>query len=196
MKTVVTVFVALSVLCCVSNSFAVPPAHKGPFGNPEEPALRIVKWPVLGLRKFVVRTHEGLQSGLQEESLCATGKEGSRGAFEGSKIMVDHTARGLVYAPLPPKAPLRKKVTYEEQAMAYIESVTAASGEKAEEPVGESAGAEHEEECAGEKKEPKYLNFEMKETDVEKAQRRYVPERVAPRDRVRSGGGNLLRLAR
>lgn len=191
MKAIIVAFAIAAVLVSAS-AYAVPPAYEGQFGNPEEPALRVIKWPWLGFKKLVVRTHEGLESGMAKESLCATGREGAAGACAGSKIFVDHTARGLVYAPLPEKAPLRESTTYEDQAMAYIEKMAKPACEDAAEAppcCTEDADSEHV-------KEEKYLELNTEETDVEKAQRRYVPLRAATRDREWKGGGNLLKLAK
>ncbi|MCK5863499.1 MAG: hypothetical protein KAH38_13495, partial [Candidatus Hydrogenedentes bacterium] len=123
MKAAIIILAVTMVLVGVS-AYATPPTYEGQFGNPEEPALRIIKWPWLGFRKLVVRTHEGLQSGLEKESLSSTGYEGTCGAWDGSKTFVEHTASGLVYAPLPGKASLRKSDTYEKQVMSFIEVVT------------------------------------------------------------------------
>ncbi len=192
MRTMIMAFAIAAVFLCVSG-YAVPPAYEGPFGNPEEPALRVIKWPWLGLKKLVVSTHEGLKSGMAKESLCETGKDGTSGAWQGSKTLVDHTARGMVYAPLPEKAPLRETDTYEEHAMAFIEAQLKPACEEqatcAEEAPCETEGAETEEPV-------KYLDLKIEESAVEKAQRRYVPLRAAARARVWCGGGNLLRLAR
>ncbi len=185
--------VALAAVCISASVYAVPPAYEGPFGNPEEPALRVIKWPWLGLRKLVVSTHEGLKSGMDKESLSATGVDGAAGAFEGTKTLVNHTAKGLVYAPLPAKEPLGKTDSYEQKAMAYIEKMTKPA---CEEQPDACATEEQKEESKAEKQEVKLLPPRIKESEVEKAQRRYIPEKAAYRDRTFDGGGNLLKLAR
>ncbi len=184
MKRAISFLAVAALLSGMPVAFAVPPAYTGQFGNPEEPALRVVKWPVLGLRKLFVRTHEGLHDGIHK-SPCAAVCEGSCGAVRGTGTLIDHTARGMVYAPLPPKAPLRSTETYEDQALAFIEKMTAPP-EEPEEVV------EKEEE----EKEAPYLPFRVRETGVERAQQRYVPDRAAQRERTQPGTGNLLRLAR
>ena len=195
MKKNALVLLAITLLLTSLSGHAVPPARESQFGNPEEPALRIVKWPWLGFRKLVVRTHEGLEQGIQRhppEALC----KGARGAARGSLVLVDHTACGMVYSALPPTEPLRIKVTYEEQALAYLNE---RAGEEELLPE-EELHAESEIAIAADMiekdEEITYLPLKIKETDVVKAQRRYVPERAAYRDRTRAGGGNLLRLAR
>jgi hypothetical protein len=168
---------------------AVPPAYVGQFGNPEEPALRVIKWPWLGLRKMVMHTHEGLKSGIQcspVDAVC----EGAHGAAKGSCILLDHTGRGLIYSKLPPKGPLNDKTTYEEKALAYINSETV-SGQGTV-PAGNAEAAKP---AVDENGNP-YLTVKVKEKDVSKAQRHYVPLRTVQRDRSLARRENLLRLAR
>jgi len=196
MKAMIVALAITAVLVCASG-YAVPPAYEGKFGNPEEPALRVIKWPWLGFKKFVGSTHEGLKSGMDKESLSATGQDGVTGAVKGAGTFVDHTAKGLIYAPLPDKESLDKTASYEERAMAYIEKMTKTeSGEQAEAADGCAEETAGKDEGCEEAKEEKYMSTKIEESDVEKAQRRYVPLRASARDRVWSGGGNLLKLAR
>lgn len=197
MKQHVLFLVLGAVVLTTFGGHAVPPARESQFGNPEEPALRVVKWPWLGLRKLVVRTHEGLEEGAHRHPPAALCK-GARGAAHGGGILIDHSARGLIHAPLPPREPLRKRVTYEERALAFIEAMAGAEDAAVEDaPVAQPdvetppAAVDKAEEDA-----PRALPLKAVETDVERAQRRYIPDRAAYRNRVRAGGGNLLRLAR
>ncbi len=187
MRVTIVALVMAAILSGIPSGYAVQPTYEGQFGNPEEPALRVVKWPVLGFRKFIIRVHDGLHSGIHK-SPCAAAHEGASGAWSGAGVWADHTARGMVYAPLPPKQPLRHAQSYEEQALAFIDRVTAPP--EKEEAVPEEAEVDEAEE------EVQYLPFLVKERAVETAQRRYVPDRAAQRDRVRVGEGNLLKLAR
>lgn len=186
MKHILVTLLFVAIMLAAVGGYAVPPEREGQFGNPEEPALRVVKWPWLGLRKLVVRTHDGLERGIHRHppaALC----EGTKGAVHGSGVLVDHSARGMVYSPLPPREPLRERVTYEERAMAFIEETM-----RKREEVPDDREIVDDVDAP----EPEYLPLEVRETDVEKAQRRYIPLRAGYRDRVRSGEGNLLRLAR
>ena len=194
MKATIMAVAIAAILFCAS-SYAVQPAYEGAFGNPEEPALRIVKWPWLGVKKLVSSTHEGLKAGMDEKCLCATGEKGVCGAWKGSKTLVHHTANGMIYAPLPEKEPAHKAKTYEASAMAFIESMTAKESEGQEEAKAEEAPAS-DESAEVKKEEVKYLDLKIPESDVEKAQRRYIPEKAAYRNRTHDGGGNLLKLAR
>lgn len=184
MSKTLTATVLLVLLAISLSSHAVPPAYEGQFGNPEEPALRVVKWPWLGFRKLVSRTHDGLHRGIYKHppaSIC----EGTKGAVVGTGVFIDHTARGMVYAPLPPKGPLKKKRTYEDNASLFIEMTLNQQGN-----TGDLAAAQQ---LAG---EPKMLEVREVKRDVRRAQRRYVPHLMSYRDRTPAGQGNLLRLAK
>ena len=196
MKTTIMTIAIAAVVCCTA-SYAVQPAYEGQFGNPEEPALRVVKWPWLGITELVRNTHEGLKAGMEKESLCATGEKGACGAWKGTKTLVHHTAYGLIYAPLPEKDAETKAKSYEADAMAFIEAVTAKEQEGQEDSQAQEAanGSNAAEDVTPEEETEKYLNRKLPESDVEKAQRRYIPEKAAYRDRAYSGGGNLLKLA-
>ncbi len=194
MKTNALILLAITILTTSLSVHAVPPARESQFGNPEEPALRIVKWPWLGFKKLMVRTHEGLERGIQHHPPAALCK-GARGASCGSLVLMDHTARGMVYSALPPTAPLRIKVTYEDQALSYIKERVGDEETLLDEESAAETKTDTAEDALEADEEITYLPLKIKETDVEKAQRRYVPDRVAHRDRVRDGAGNLLRLA-
>ena len=189
----ITVAVLFGALFCTAVlCHAVPPAYEGQFGNPEEPALRVVKWPWLGLRKMVMYTHDGLKSGIHchpPAALC----EGGCGAARGTFVLIDHTGRGMIYQKLPPKGSLRVKASYEEQALAFIHEVTYARKEAADMAI--TAPAEASPDGVDEYGNP-YLPFRVKERPIFAAQRRYVPERTVQRDRSLARRENLLRLAR
>lgn len=190
MKTVYVAILVGALFAVPLAGHAVPPAYEGQFGNPEEPALRVVKWPWLGVRKLVVHTHEGLKSGIQCHPPAAV-CEGAQGAARGTCILVDHTGRGMIYAKLPPKGSLRPQVSYEEQALAFLNTVA---------PAGEEGGCvpmpEGTVEVAVDENGNPYLPFKVKERAVSRAQRRYVPERTVQRDKAYARRENLLRLAR
>lgn len=181
--TIIGAALLLALTFCLS-SYAVPPAYEGQFGNPEEPALRVVKWPWLGFRKLVSKTHDGLYRGLHKHPPASVCK-GTKGAICGTGVLIDHTARGMVYAPLPPKGPLKKKRSYEDNAQLFIEMTLQAEAQN-----GDLSAAEQ---LAG---TPKPLEVREIRGDVRRAQRRYVPHLMKFKDRVRPGEGNLLRLAK
>ena len=186
----ITVVVLLGAVCVLAASVcnAVPPAYEGQFGNPEEPALRVVKWPWLGLRKMVMHTHDGLKSGIQC-SPCAAVGEGAKGAAHGTCILLDHTGRGMIYSKLPPKGPLHPGASYEEQAMRYIEQKTGGGAPP------DVANAEPVPALSTPEGGP-YLTAKVKEPVIFNAQRRYVGDRTVQRDRAFAQRKNLLKLAR
>ena len=193
-----TLAVLVGVFCLAAfQGNAVPPAYEGQYGNPEEPALRVVKWPWLGLRKMVMYTHEGLHCGIHRHppaALC----EGIDGAAYGGYVLLDHTGRGIIYSKLPPKGPLRPGPSYEERAMAYIERQLYTSKE-----AGSLQGQPPSPTCYASQKEPlpppeggPYLVPKERKPVVFDAQRRYVGERTHRRDRAFARRENLLRYAR
>ena len=197
----------LAVLCTgVAN--AVPPAYTGQFGNPEEPALRPLKWTWLGVKSLVQSTKDGLASGVEKDPASMIG-EGAVGAAKGSGNLAEHVGHGIVGAPLPPKKDA-SDLSYEQAAMIVIETeenkgkadqqqVDAAAAEKpAEQP---DPGAQFRKpapstvlpEANPEGAKP----LVIEETSVEKAQRTYVPLQAGYRSNRRlDGTGNLLKLAK
>lgn len=198
----ITIVILLGAVCFLAAPVcnAVPPAYEGQFGNPEEPALRVVKWPWLGLRKMVMHTHDGLKCGIQC-SPCAAVHEGAKGAAHGGCILLDHTGRGIIYSKLPPKGPLRPGPSYEERAMHYIEQKTGgglppdvSNAEYITCPVCR-AEAEKARKLSPPEGGP-YLTAKFKEPAKFKAQRRYVGDRTLQRDRALARRENLLKYAR
>lgn len=196
MRTI-TVAVLFGIVCLTaSTGYAVPPAYEGQYGNPEEPALRVVKWPWLGLRKMVMYTHEGLHCGIHRHppaALC----EGIDGAAYGSYVLLDHTGRGMIYSKLPPKGPLRPGPSYEERALAYIEQVYASK------EANDLGGQPPNPPCAVSEQAAlpmleggPFLMPKEKKPVVYNAQRRYVGKRTIQRDRALARRDNLLRYAR
>lgn len=185
------------VLLC-GLAAAVQPAREGPLGNPEEPALRVLKWPWLGLRRLFVGIQDGLHSGIHKHPPAAIAK-GAQGAATGAGILIHHTVQGLLHTPLPARQPLRQPQTYEQHVERALNALF---------PEAEACDAEREyvsvQEvpvmCAPTPEEahvgPPLLVPHDRETEVQRAQRRYVPLQAGYRDRHKHGTGNLLRLAR
>jgi hypothetical protein len=193
MKPFKVVMVLAAVALLMPLAEAVPPAYEGPMGNPEEPALRVIKWPWLGLRKLVYHTHNGLKEGIQWSPIESI-DEGVGGAVHGTGILVDHTARGMIYQKLPPKAPLKPGPSYECWAMRYIEMETNTGQPPQVQEVPAACPC-----CAAQLPPPEggpYLAFKVDEPARFKVQRRYVGARTAQRDRNYASRKNLLKLAR
>lgn len=197
MKPTHHTLLVVALILAAGIAAAVPPSYEGPLGNPEEPALRVIKWPWLGLRKLFVSTQSGLDSGIHKHPPAAIG-EGAQGAAAGTRTLVHHTAKGVVYAPLPLKKPLQNPETYEqhvERALnaLYPDPDACTAGHSPvpgqDHPVAVDSVSEAQQEGAP------LLAARTGETEVQKAQRRYVPLRAGYRDRHKRGTGNLLRLA-
>lgn len=201
LTAVVVVLLAVSGL-----ANAVPPAYEGHLGNPEEPALRPVKWVLHGVTSLVGGTHAGAREGIDRSPACAAAL-GAKGAAVGTGTLVRSTGKGLVHAPLPVKRP-RNAMSYEEAALHSIEAqtrtecpsecapcpVTACGAEEAPAPapapstvlVGDQSPAAIAPAPA-----------QSAPTDVQKAQRQYVPVQSAYQGvNIQRGRGNLLKLAR
>jgi len=195
---------SLGVLLALSfTASAVPPAYGGQFGNPEEPALRPVKWAWLGFTSFFTNVHAGLKKGVYQDPAAMT-CEGAKGTVVGGGSFVSHVASGLTYAPVPRKG--KSSMTYEQAAMMVIEKETA----KACCAEGQPCCAEEKacEEAPAPKPAPSTVlpttdpkaetpAFHIEESPVQKAQRRYAPLETSYRSKLRpQGKGNLLKLAK
>ena len=194
---------SLGVLLALSfTASAVPPAYEGQFGNPEEPALRPVKWAWLGFTSFFTNVHAGLKKGVYQDPAAMT-YEGAKGAAAGGGSFVSHVASGLTYAPVPRRG--KSSMTYEQAAMMVIEKETAKACPQ-EQPCCEADKAC--EEASAPKPAPSTVlpttdpkaetpAFRIEESPVQKAQRRYAPVETSYRSKQRpQGKGNLLKLAK
>ena len=199
----------LLAVLCVGVANAVPPAYTGQFGNPEEPALRPLKWTWLGVKSLVQSTKDGLASGVEKDPAAMIG-EGAVGAAKGSGSLAEHVGHGIVGAPLPPKKD-PSALSYEQAAMVVIETEVN-KGKADQQQVEAAAGAEkpaEQPDPAAEFRKPAPSTvlpqenpegakpLVIEETSVEKAQRTYVPLQAGYRSNRRTDGtGNLLKLAK
>lgn len=189
----ITVAMIAGVFCILASmAHAVPPAYEGQFGNPEEPALRVLKWPWLGIRKMVNSTHTGLKEGIQCSPIESI-HEGAKGAAHGGCVLLDHTGRGMIYQQLPPKKSLKPGPSYEECALYYIESQTG-TGQPPD--VSQTNSPAETEKALPAPEGGPYLEYKVEEPAKFKAQRRYVGARTHQRDRALADRKNLLKLAR
>ncbi len=198
--------VAAVVLLAVAGlANAVPPAYEGHLGNPEEPALRPIKWVWHGVTSLVSSTHAGKRAGIEKSPVAAV-SEGAKGAAVGTGALVRSTAKGLVHAPLPEKKP-RNPISYEEAALRSIEAQTApcccCKEECAEAPeaacdaVPEPEPAPSTVLISVSATPAAPLPAQSELTDVQKSQRKYVPVQASYQgSRIQQGRGNLLKLAR
>ena len=202
MKMRLWVLIAGVLLALSFTASAVPPAYEGQFGNPEEPALRPVKWAWLGVTSFFSNFHAGLKKGAYKDPAAMT-TEGAKGAAVGGASFVEHVATGLTYAPVPRKG--KSDMTYEQAAMMVIERETAkacpeeapcCAEEKAcEEPPAPKPAPSTVLPTTDPKAEAPVMRID--ETPVQEAQRRYAPLETSYRGKQRAQGkGNLLKLAK
>ncbi len=209
MKIRLYAVVLLSAVMCAGVAGAVPPAYTGQFGNPEEPALRPVKWTWLGVKSLVQSTKDGLSSGVQKDPASMAG-EGALGAVKGTGGLVSSVGHGIVGAPLPPRKDA-KSLSYEQAAMVVINNETNkdACCQKESAKCGDDGkGAEQPDPAAQFRKPapstvlpaepgPGAKPLVMEENNVEKAQRKYLPVQTSYRsNRHLDGTGNLLNLAK
>ena len=201
--------VLLTAVVCTGIAAAVPPAYTGQFGNPEEPALRPLKWTWVGVKTLVESTKDGLASGVQKDPASMAG-EGALGAVKGTGGLVSSMGHGIVGAPLPPKRDA-KSLSYEQAAMVVIDNETkkdACCQDQCGKCGGEQKPVEQPDPGAAFRKPapstvlpaepgPGVKPLVIQETRVEKAQREYVPVQSGyTSNRHLDGSGNLLKLAK
>ncbi len=209
MAKLTTVKMVLLALVLAGAANAVPPESVDQFGNPEEPALRPLKWTLLGVQSLVSTTHAGVKKGAYENPAAMAG-EGVKGAAAGTGSLATHLKNGVLFAPLPPKKE-GNDLSYEQAAMLHIEKQTAK-----ECPAEAGCCGAKEEACATEEEPNAQFRqpapstafptlesavadkrLTVGESDVQKAQRRYVPLQAGYRGKNREAGdGNLLKLAK
>ncbi len=209
MKTRLFAVVLLLAVVCACVAEAVPPTYTGQFGNPEEPALRPLKWTWVGVKSLVQSTKDGLASGVQKDP-ASMAAEGALGSVKGTGSLATSVGKGIVGAPLPPKKDA-KSLSYEQAAMVVINNET-----KKDCCGAESCGKCPEDQKPAEAADPgaefrkpapsTVLPSEpapgtkplvIKETNVEKAQRKYVPVQMSNHGvHHLDGSGNLLKLAK
>jgi len=204
----------------------VGPAYEGRMGNAEEPALRPYKWMWHGVKSLFYQTGNSFVRGNMHFPVLGTAETG-RGLRRGTVEVVESTYRGAVFAIPPQEEKayktlgttnefieedlLLRNVTdfaftlYAYPALKYVDHYPLEDDEKVdirldraktireERKAAQQARRETEErrraEAAGTEVEP--------ESDVKRAQRRYIGDRADyGRDKRQEGRGNLLRLAR
>ncbi|MBP8128373.1 MAG: hypothetical protein KA184_02250 [Candidatus Hydrogenedentes bacterium] len=187
-----------SMLLCGSYAFGVEPAYNGPMGNPEEPALRPVKWFWHGAKALVHHTFHGFNKG-REQGFCPAVRGTARGAERGVVRLSESVYKGAIGVRVPAKGSFRQighwnevleaefKLHREDDATANVDPADASIHPPVE--AGESpSGGELE-------REPVQPAARPTESRVEHARRAYLGERARVNE-PRPGRGNLLRLAR
>ncbi len=208
MKMSLYAAVLLLAMVCAGVASAVPPAYTGQFGNAEEPALRPVKWTWVGVKSLVQSTKDGMASGVEKDPASMVG-EGAVGAVKGTGSLASSVGHGIVGAPLPPKKDA-KTLSYEQAAMVVINNETnkdAACQQLFKQPADQNAAAQPDPAARFRQPAPSTVlpaqtaeaakPLLVEESNVEKAQRKYLPVQTSYRSNRRTDGtGNLLNLAK
>lgn len=108
MKRLLTVTLAGVLLAAtLSAGAAVKPAYVGPYGNPEEPALRPYKWMWRGVKALFFQTGVHFRDGNLHTPVAGS-THALRGARKGTFELLESTFKGAVFAPVPPKGDFKK----------------------------------------------------------------------------------------
>ena len=190
-------------LCSVSGlAYAVEPAYTGQFGNPEEPALRPVKWLWHGTKSLFYHSFIHFRD-MKQRGLCDSLCETPRGVRRGTVGLGESAFKGAIGSRVPGKKAYRT-LGHWNQVLEKQEFMQHKSCEEREEtPVIETAGLD----AASKPATPKVASGGEKELTAPAAQPARTGSRVdrAQRDYLgdrrqtyvsRSYRGNLLRLAK
>lgn len=183
----------------------VPPVSTDQLGNPEEPAMRPVKWAGWGVYSLMDETRKGFMKGAHC-SPAAMVYETGFGALRGTASLITHVAKGSVYAPLPDRS--KQTISYEEAAMAFIRA-NAPSEQAAAEPEKPAETEEQPEDPGAKYRQPapslaapplrealQDKGIAPGDNAVTAAQRKYVPRLLVNyRSQIRTGRGDLGKLA-
>ncbi len=202
----------IAALCCCTSASAVEPAYVGPMGNPEEPALRPIKWALNGVGALFYQTGKGFRDGNMNTPVLGSA-ETLRGLGIGTIELGESTYNGLVYKPLTDRKEYKKthrlnkrvdedlllrNVRDGASSLILYPAVKLNDHYPAENDAKKEARLEKAKETrearkeAAEKRDPhKHL------TRVERAQLRNVPERAEKSlSKKEDYSGNLLKLAK
>jgi len=199
--------IAAMGLLAAGWAVCVPPASTDQLGNPEEPAMRPVKWAAWGVYSLMDETRKGFMKGAQCSPAAIVYETGA-GVLRGTASLITHVAKGSVYAPLPDRS--KGGISYEEAAMAFIQA-NAPSGQAAQptEPEKPAETAQQPEDLGAKYRQPapslaapplkealRDKAITPKDNVVTAAQRKYVPHLLVNyRTHVRTGRGDLTKLA-
>ncbi len=205
----------LTLLCLSMGAYAVEPAYTGHMGNAEEPALRPYKWLWHGTKSLLFQTGKSLERGNLKTPVLGT-VEGCRGLRRGAVELGESAYKGAVCA-VPPRGKGTYKETGKANKVIENEALLRNSSDAACSLYAYLALKAHDkwsyrndeeadimEEMAAkkraERREPRQARKRAEVeglTEVQKAQRTYVPDRSkAGSKKHQEGKGNLLKLAR
>ncbi len=204
------IFLTIAVsLLAAGWALAVPPTSTDQLGNPEEPAMRPVKWAGWGVYSLMEETRKGFMKGAQCSPAAMVYETGA-GVVRGTGSLIAHVVKGSVYAPLPERRD-RNEPSYEEKAMAFIREHAPSEQQAAQtaEPAAPDTAEQQPEDPGAKYRQPapslaappmaealQDKGITTEDNVVTAAQRKYVPERMVNyRRHVRIGRGDLTKLA-
>lgn len=196
-KCLAALVVCCTILCC-ADSFGVEPAYCGPMGNPEEPALRPVKWLWHGAKALVYHSHASFNEGRQK-GFCPAVHGAATGVRRGTVRFGESVYRGAIGSRVPERGAYRAVGRWNEKLEAAVKLRKEES--PATEPESEvvsppPAAGILETPSGGEMEREPDAHFSWRgESAVERARRAYLGDRARVNE-PRAGRGNLLRLAR
>lgn len=191
--------VAAMLILCVSAAYAVEPAYRGPMGNPEEPALRPVKWAWHGTKALFYHTFIPFKY-MREKGLCGSSREAVRGLRRGTVIAGQSVYRGAIGSQVPERKAYRKigtanELLEQQEFMHLCDAKDKGEGE-ADTPAPPALTVAPAVAASGEPEtRPAAPRAETARSRLNAAQRDYIGDRVHTYE-SKSGRGNLLRLAR
>ena len=215
------------LLGCAGAATALEPAYTGQYGYAEEPALRPYKWMWVGVKSFGHQTKMGFVRGNMNTPVIGS-VETIRGVRKGTVDMAENTWNGMLYRQVPPKGYhktqgrannyidddlfLRNATDFMASALVWkwytwpVQKVVDYAPLESDEKV--ELRLEYAEQVRKERREAEEARQAQRrpsdETDVEKAQRRYLDNRALYgsaksdekqlRKKEEDYTGNLLRL--
>lgn len=210
MKRIVWLFLAMVLLAGAVQAQVTGPKRTGVLGNPEEPALRPYKWVWYGAKSLVYQTGNHFVRGNMKTPVVGT-VDTCRGLGRGTVDLGESTYHGLIFAELPPRDGYRSSgranAVFEEDLLGR--NVVDASASwyaypvlKAHDRLSIESSAEvndrlvHAQKVREERRAAR-ATADVIESDVYRAQQRYIGERATyGKNRRHAGTGNLLKLAK
>ncbi len=188
----------------------VAPETQDQFGNPEEPATRPYRWVWHGVKALVFHPLDALKDGYLQAPPTGVAYAGV-GLRRGTVEFVESVARGSIFASVPPsdayKDTQRVNAVIEDDP--FLENSSdllftwyafpLAKHAQHYPYVSDSEYADMESDARRTRearREAERAQRDPEETRVERAQRKYLGDRMPTRDERDAERGNLLRLGR
>ncbi|HNR32297.1 MAG TPA: hypothetical protein PKI11_15505, partial [Candidatus Hydrogenedentes bacterium] len=164
-----------AVMLCGVFAYGVEPAYRGQFGNPEEPALRPIKWLWHGTKSLVWHSSSYIRGG-ELKGVYPTVRENVRGVRRGSVALGESCYRGAIGARLPEKRAYRDPGHWN----AALEAEFALRRDKESgSPDATTAGTTTEAPSGGEaERQHRSRQSWYRESRVDRARRTYLGDRA------------------